>query len=169
LLRHIHALPARSLDECTAEDTLESARRAATVLQAVDPAAEAQVGRLLERLEQTMPTGLETVTSHGDFHSGELIRRGGELVVLDVDEVCRAAPARDLAAYAAHATVHDGDNPEEVLDRLLAGYGARPEGLRWYLSASLLRRAERPFRTLEEDWPARVEELVDAADRALGD
>ena len=116
-----------------------------------------------------MPSGLATVTSHGDFHSGGLIRRGGALAVLDVDEVCVAAPARDLAAYAAHAATHDGDDPEAVLDQLVAGYGSRPEGLRWYLSASLLRRAERPFRTLVEDWPARVEELVDAADRALGD
>jgi aminoglycoside phosphotransferase (APT) family kinase protein len=139
------------------------------VLQAVDPAAEAQIGRLLERLESTIPTGLESVTSHGDFHSGELIRRAGELVVLDVDEVCRAAPARDLATYAAHAASHDGDDPEEVLDRLIAGYGARPQGLRWFLSASLLRRAERPFRALEEDWPAHVEELVEKAERALGE
>jgi ATP-binding cassette, subfamily B, bacterial len=168
LLRRIHALPARGLDERTAQDTLAAARRAATVLQAVDPAAEHQIARLLERLEQEMPADLPVVTSHGDFHSGELIRRGGELAVLDVDEVCRAAPARDLATYAAHAAAHDGDDPEAVLDQLLMGYGRRPQGLRWFLSASLLRRAERPFRTLEEDWPAHVEELVDAAERALG-
>jgi hypothetical protein len=169
LLRRIHALPARELDERTPGDTFEAARRTAGVLQAVDPAAEVQIARLLDRLGSRMPTGLPLVTSHGDFHSGELIRRGGELAVLDVDEVSRAAPARDLAMYAAHAASHDGDDPEAVLDQLLAGYGARPEGLRWYLSASLLRRAERPFRTLEEDWPAHVEALVDAADRALGD
>jgi ATP-binding cassette subfamily B protein len=169
LLRRIHALPAGGLDERTAHDTLEAARRAATVLQAVDPAAEAQIGRLLARLEQRVPDELATVTSHGDFHSGELIRRGGDLAVLDVDEICRAAPARDLATYAAHAAAHDGDDPDAVLTQLLGGYGQRPEGLRWYLSASLLRRAERPFRTLEEDWPAHVEALVDAADRALGE
>jgi ATP-binding cassette subfamily B protein len=169
LLRRIHALPTKGLDERTPEDTLEAARRVAGVLQAVDPAAEAQIRRLLDRLASRRPTGLPLVTSHGDFHSGEIIRRGSDLAVLDVDEVSRAAPARDLATYAAHAASHDGDDPEPVLDQLLAGYGARPEGLRWYLSASLLRRAERPFRTLEEDWPARVEALVDAADRALGD
>src|SRR4051794_30593316 len=169
LLRRIHALPASGLDERTPGDTLETARRAARVLQAVDPAAEAQIGRLLDRLESRVPSGLPVVTSHGDFHSGELIHRGGDLAVLDVDEVSRAAPARDLAMYAAHAASHDGDDPAVVLDEILAGYGSRPEGLRWYLSASLLRRAGRPFRSLEEDWPARVEALVDAADRALGD
>jgi aminoglycoside phosphotransferase (APT) family kinase protein len=169
LLRRIHALPAGGLEERTAGDTLESTRRAAEVLQAVDPAAEAQIGRLLERLTERMPGATAMVTSHGDFHSGELIRRGGELAVLDVDEACRAAPARDLATYAAHAASHEDADPAAVLDGLLAGYGSRPEGLSWYLAASLLRRAERPFRQLEEDWPAHVEALVDAAEGALRD
>jgi ATP-binding cassette subfamily B protein len=169
LLRRVHDLPSEGLPSRSAEDTLEAARRAATVLQAVDPAATAQIGRLLERLERSMPAGERTVTSHGDFHRGELIRRGGELAVLDVDEACLAAPARDLATYAAHAATHEDADPAAVLDALLEGYGARAEGLSWYLSAALLRRAERPFRVLEEDWPARVEELVDAADVALED
>jgi aminoglycoside phosphotransferase (APT) family kinase protein len=139
------------------------------VLQTVDPAATDQIGQLLERLERRIPSEDLTVTSHGDFHRSELIRRDHELAVLDVDEACLAAPARDLATYAAHAATHDEGEAGAVLAALLEGYGARPEGLSWYLSASLLRRAERPFRSLEEDWPARVEELVDAADRALGD
>jgi Phosphotransferase enzyme family len=168
LLRRIHDLPASGLDERLAPDTLESARRAARVLRAVDPAADAQIERVLERLEERMPWTATLVTSHGDFHRGQLIQRDGDLAVLDVDEACRAAPARDLAAYAAHAASHEGADPREVLDGLLAGYERRPDALDWYLAAALLRRAERPFRVLEEDWPARVEELVDAADRALG-
>jgi aminoglycoside phosphotransferase (APT) family kinase protein len=116
-----------------------------------------------------MPATERAVTSHGDFHRGELIRRGGELAVLDVDEACLSAPARDLATYAAHSATHDDGDAGTVLEALLAGYGARPDGLRWYLSASLLRRAERPFRILDEDWPTRVEELVDAAEAALED
>jgi ATP-binding cassette subfamily B protein len=168
LLRRIHGLPATGLVERSARDTLGAARRAAEVLRAVDPPAEAQIARLLERLAARVPAGTATVTSHGDFHSGELIRLGGDLAVLDVDEACKAAPARDLAIYAAHAASHEGADPAAVLDRLLAGYGARPEAVDWYLSASLLRRAERPFRVLQEDWPARVEELLAAAERALG-
>jgi hypothetical protein len=167
LLRRIHDLPHEGLPPRTAEDTLAAARRAAEVLQAVDPAATSQIARLLERLEHEIPGGDGAVTSHGDFHRGELIRRGGELAVLDVDEACLAAPARDLATYAAHAATHDEGEAGAVLAALLEGYGARPEGLSWYLSASLLRRAERPFRVLEEDWPARVEALVDAAEAAL--
>jgi aminoglycoside phosphotransferase (APT) family kinase protein len=167
LLRRIHALPAKGLGERTPQDTLNSARRAAEVLRAVDPAAETQIARLLDRLVERMPTATQLVTSHGDFHTGELIRRGGELAVLDVDEVSRAAPAHDLATYVAHAVSREDADAPGVLDGLLAGYGARPDGLAWYVSASILRRAERPFRTLEEDWPNRVEELVDAAERAL--
>jgi aminoglycoside phosphotransferase (APT) family kinase protein len=167
LLRRIHARPAAGLAERSAHDTLEAARHAADVLRVVDPAAEAQIARLLDRLVATMPSGTPLVTSHGDFHSGELIHSGGELAVLDVDEVCRAAPARDLATYVAHAVSREDAEPGAVLDGLLAGYGARPDGLAWYMSASILRRAERPFRTLEEDWPTRVEALLDAAGRAL--
>ena len=137
---------------------------------AVAPAAEDRVEALLRRLEERCRAAATTVTSHGDFHNGELIQRDGELAVLDVDEACRSAPARDLASYAAHAAVREGDDPVAVLDGLLAGYDAeRPDGLNWYLSASLLRRAERPFRSLEEDWPERIDALVDAAERALGD
>ena len=169
LLRRIHALPAAGLAERSAHDTLEAARRAADVLRVVDPAAETQIARLLDRLAERMPSGTPLVTSHGDFHSGELIRRGGELAVLDVDEISRAAPARDLATYVAHAVSHEDVEPGAVLDGLLAGYGTRPDGLAWYVSASILRRAERPFRSLTEDWPARVEELVDAAEGALDD
>jgi aminoglycoside phosphotransferase (APT) family kinase protein len=167
LLQRIHDLPSEGLAARSAEHTLDAARRAATVLQAVDPAATDQIGRLLERLERQIPSEELTVTSHGDFHRGELIRRGGELAVLDVDEASLAAPARDLATYAAHAATHDDGEAATVLDALLEGYGARPDALRWYLSASLLRRAERPFRVLEEDWPDRVEQLVDAAEAAL--
>ena len=167
LLRRIHALPAAGLEERTAQHTLDAARRAGEVLQAVDPAAAPQTARLLDRLTDRRPADTRLVTSHGDFHSGELIRRGGELAVLDVDEACSAAPARDLATYAAHAASHEEADPREVLEALLDGYGARPEALDWYLSAALLRRAQRPFRVLEEDWPARVEALVDAAEGAL--
>ncbi len=139
------------------------------MLRAVDPAAENDITVLLDRLASTVPHGTTTVTSHGDFHNGELIRRGGELAVLDVDELCRAAPARDLATYVAYAATREDADPAAVLDGLLAGYGDRPEALQWYLAANLLRRAERPFRALEEDWPARVEALVAGAARVLED
>jgi hypothetical protein len=44
----------------------------------------------------------------------------------------------------------------------------RPDGVDWYLSGMLLRRAERAFHRLEEDWPAGFEEVVEASHRALG-
>jgi ABC-type multidrug transport system ATPase subunit len=169
LLRRIHDLPAQGLEERTAQDTLEAARRAAAVLRVVDPVAEPQITVLLDRLASTVPHGTTAVTSHGDFHNGELTRRAGELAVLDVDELCRSAPARDLATYVAYAASREDADPGEVVDGLLAGYGRRPEALEWYLAANLLRRAERPFRALEEDWPTRVEALVASAARVLED
>jgi ABC-type multidrug transport system fused ATPase/permease subunit len=169
LLRRIHGLRAEGLQERSVADTLDAARRSADLLRVVDPAVGAQVERLLERLSRRAPDAGRQVTSHGDFHVSELIRRDGELAVLSVDDACRAAPARDLATFAADAASREQADPARVLDALVEGYGARPEALRWHLSALLLRRAERPFRTLQEDWPARAEELVAAADAALGD
>jgi hypothetical protein len=80
-----------------------------------------------------------------------------------------AAPAAlDLATYAAHQMW--GDDGElararGILDRLVAGYGERPDGLDWYLSALILRRSSHPFRRLRDDWPHRVEAMVGAAER----
>src|SRR3954451_25035593 len=57
LLSRIHALPAGGLPVRSAGDTLEAARAAGEVLQAVDPAAEKRVGSLLDRLPPRAPGG----------------------------------------------------------------------------------------------------------------
>jgi hypothetical protein len=167
LLRRIHDLRADGLEERSVADTLAAAQRAGEVLRAVDPAVEARTARLLERLAGAAPRISREVISHGGFQAAELIRRSGDLAVLSVDDACRSAPARDLATYAADAATREDVDAVQVLEMLLEGYGARPEALRWHLSALLVRRAEHPFATLQEDWPARVEELVGAAERAL--
>jgi ABC-type multidrug transport system ATPase subunit len=167
LLRRIHDIPAEGLPVRSVADTLRAARRAGEVLRTVDPAVEARVQRLLGRLERDAPGVVAEVTSHGDFKSGELIRHDGDLAVVSVDDACRSAAARDLATYAADAATREDVDPAQVLDALVDGYGATPDGIRWHLSALLVRRAERPFGTLQEDWPARVEEIVGAAEKAL--
>jgi Ser/Thr protein kinase RdoA (MazF antagonist) len=167
LLRRIHDIPAEGLPVRSVADTLRAARRAGEVLRTVDPAVEARVQRLLGRLERDAPGVVAEVTSHGDFKSGELIRHDGDLAVVSVDDACRSAAARDLATYAADAATREDVDPAQVLDALIDGYGATPEAIRWHLSALLVRRAERPFGTLQEDWPARVEEIVGAAEKAL--
>lgn len=52
-------------------------------------------------LDAAMPTRL--VPTHRDLHDGQLLWDGQHLAVLDLDTVCRAEPALDLANLAAHA------------------------------------------------------------------
>ena len=61
---------------------------------------------------------------------------GTTLAVVDFDEMCLAAPALDLATYAADVVRGrdaDLDAVAEVLDGLLDGYGERPQALDWHL------------------------------------
>jgi uncharacterized protein (DUF2252 family) len=91
--------------------------------------------------------------------------------VLDFDEACLAPRALDVASYAANLVSGrpgDLDRAEEALAALLDGYGEPPEGLRWYLAASLLRRAPSPFRLHKRRWPARMESIVADAEAVLG-
>jgi hypothetical protein len=168
LLRRIHDVRSDALPQHSVQDTLAAARRSADVLCVVDPSLESQLARLLERLSLELPSAGPEVTAHGDFRAGELIRRDGALAVLGLEDASRAAPARDLATYAADAASREDVEAPAVLEALVEGYGARPDALRWHLSAMLLRRAERPFRKLQEDWPARAAELVAASEDALG-
>ena len=62
-----------------------------------------------ERLEQTAEelagahTGMPLVPTHRDLHDRQLLWDGARLAVLDLDTVCRAEPALDLANLAVHA------------------------------------------------------------------
>jgi ATP-binding cassette, subfamily B, bacterial len=168
LLRRLHGLSPAGLEARPPAEVLEAARRSGDVLRAIDPAVDAAVERLLERLARALPSAVPTVTAHGDFQAGELVRRNGDLVVLDLEDACASAAGLDLASYAADARARDGADPDTVLEALLDGYGARPAAVRWHLAAAMLRKAERPFRVLEEDWPARVEDLVADAEGVLG-
>jgi hypothetical protein len=52
-----------------------------------------------------------------------------------------------------------------VLDMVVEGYARRPDELSWYLATTILRRAPRPFRHQDEQWPQRMEEMVAAAEQ----
>jgi aminoglycoside phosphotransferase (APT) family kinase protein len=133
------------------------------------PALRPEVMDLLEVLKRTAPES-PAVTSHGNFHAGQLLACPTGLAMVDVDRMCRASPAYDLACFAVHVAFgRPGDR--EVLgatvDSLLTGYGSRPDDLDWYLAACLLRRAAVPFRFQDEHWPAATAELVELARTVL--
>ncbi len=156
----------------TAELLAKAATRAQLVAQLV-PGLEAEVRALLANLEARRPRGLPVVTSHGNFHAGQLIDTGDDLVVIDVDRLCRSHPGYDVAAYAAHLAFGRAGPPDELelvataVESLVKGYGSRPDALGWFLATCLLRRAPVPFRYLDERWPDAAADLVRSAGQAL--
>lgn len=133
------------------------------------PDLQFEVDALLADLRLTAPEQPH-VTSHGNFHAGQLLAGPGGLVVLDVDRLCRAAAAYDLASFVSHVVFGrpgDPDVLEATLDSLVKGYGARPPDLEWYLSVCLVRRAAVPFRFQDEHWPEAATALVHLAREVL--
>ena len=82
------------------------------------------------------------------------------MAVIDFDAMRLASAALDPATFAAHLVLGEPDDlavAAEALEALLEGYDGRPLALSWYLAACILRHSRRPFRSLEEHWPERVE------------
>jgi hypothetical protein len=171
MLRVLHGAAVPGLAVAGPERTLESAARGAALGATVCPELAPRLHRLLARLEDEAPAPGELVPSHGDFNVSQLLDVEGALAVLDFDEACLAPRALDVASYAANlVSGRPGDlgRAEEALAALLDGYGEPPASLRWYLAASLLRRAPSPFRLHKRRWPARMESIVADAEAVLG-
>ncbi len=160
----------RSLPAAPADCQLDAAIRKANVIGAVLPSLAPRLDALVRRLAAARPPDTDGVPAHGDFHGDQLLLTADGLAVIDFDELCRAAPALDLATYAADVVRgrdSDLDAVHAVLDPLLAGYGGRPLALEWHLAAAILGRAAHPFHRQVRAWPQRVETMVAAAEAAM--
>ena len=157
------------LEVVPAAAQLDVARRKAALIGTVIPALAPRVVSLVRLFERSAPGTSQLVPAHGDFHSGQLLRAGGVLHVLDFDSFCLADPALDLAEYAAGATEASSDTGAAVLDALVEAYGSRPDELDWHLAVALFVRASHPFQRAEPAWEDRVEELVGVAEAALAE
>jgi hypothetical protein len=149
---------------------LASARSSAGSAAAVAPELTTRLARLLRELELTTPEISESVSAHGDFHANQVLERDDGLALIDFDEVCAAPAALDFSSYVAHlvnGSVGELEAASEALEDLVAGYGARPVGLAWYVATSIIRRAPFPFRFMQDDWPERIEQMVTDAESAL--
>ena len=152
------------------ERLLDAAVRKAAVVEAVLPHLQGRLRSLVRRLGDSLPAGVALVPAHGDFHADQLLLREGEIAVIDFDQMCLAAPALDLATYAADVVRGRGadlDRVHAVLEPLLEGFGRRPEALDWHLAAAILGRAAHPFQRQVPGWPERSEATVAAAEASL--
>jgi thiamine kinase-like enzyme len=140
------------------------------VIAAVHPALGARLEALTGALAAALPHDVPLVPSHGDFHADQLLVAPAGITVVDFDELCRAAPALDLATYAADVVRGREDDDavlETVLAGLLAGYGAPPAALGWHLATALLGRCAHPFQRQVPDWPERTARMLAAAEARL--
>jgi Ser/Thr protein kinase RdoA (MazF antagonist) len=171
VLAMLHASGLDRLPMLLPSDRLRVVEESVKLVSAVAPAQAGRAQSLLGRLAAAPPTIDALVPSHGDYHGGQLLELApGEYALIDFDLLCAAAPALDLANYAGHLVAQEGldvTGAATVLGAVSEGYGARPVGLSWYLSAAILRSARGPFKRFEPDWPERIESTVRAAEAAL--
>jgi aminoglycoside phosphotransferase (APT) family kinase protein len=171
VLRDLHGRELDGLAPLLPSERLDAAATSVALVSAIAPALTQRAEAALGELERRAPDpGDAHVTSHGDFHGGQLLEFPGGPALIDLDLLGSAPPALDLANYAGHLIPKDAPDLAAALtalDDLVEGYGRRPRSLEWYLAASLLRRARVPFRNFERDWPQQTEAMVAAAEAAL--
>jgi len=170
LAANLHADVALELPATTSKRILSKAAVRGAFVGQLLPELRPHVATLMSELAVRRPRGGSPVTSHGNFHAGQLLDSPSGLALLDLDGIGPAAPAYDLASFAAHVAFgRPGDEPViySAVDSLVAGYGSRPPDLDWYLAACLLRRAAVLFRFQDQRWPEATTELVRLARAAL--
>jgi hypothetical protein len=170
LVRRLQASSIRPVRVRSPDALLALASQKAALAERLAPELGHRVDNLLALLRSSAPSGGKVVPAHGDFDVDQLLLVGGELVVIDFDDVCRAPAGLDLATYLADVVrgrPGDREAIERVRGPLLAGYGGCPPALDWYVAAVVLARAPHPFNRFVADWPERVEGMVRTAEEML--
>jgi alpha-maltose-1-phosphate synthase len=170
-LARLHSGTSATLPEFRPIEQLDTAAASAELVGRLAPALRPRLLALLGRLEAALPLDLDPVPAHGNFDARRLLRGADGIVITDFEAMCGAPAALDVASYAAEMVRGDPADLEAalaVLDVVVEGYARRPNELYWYLATTILRRAPRPFRHQEEQWPQRIEEIVAAAEQVYG-
>jgi hypothetical protein len=167
LVGQLDALPA--LDGPVVEHR-RSVRDQARLLRALVPHRSDDIDRLHDAIGATEPSGdLETV--HGDFHAGQVITAGGQIVgLVDVDRAGLGHRADDLGMFLAHLQVLALDGgPDDLAATYLQHLsehwsGAVPaQELRTAIARSLFSFAPGGFTAQSLAWREIAERRLDAA------
>ena len=136
------------LDPCRPSTDPRPPPRPVAIVSMIAPALASRAAALLRELERSAPLVDGVVSSHGDFHGGQLlVQSKGWPSSTSIYSVLPRQRST-FATYAGHLVpkeAPDIDAAATALDELVEGYGARPPWLAWYLSISILRRARVPF------------------------
>lgn len=178
-LARLHAVPVSGLGRRGIGDDLASLRAAGGVVARCAPTTSPAFDAALERLSALSWNQQPWVVSHGAFRTDQLLAVDGRAVMLDLDELCLADPARDLGnmlAYLRWKAIrqpHHAAFIHEAVRSFLRGYGqlARlPDEARIavHQAASMLKIAERRFQRLEVAAWWLVPLLIEEASELLG-
>ncbi len=97
-----------------------------------------RAGELGGLLAREVPAGRPPTLVHGDYHYGNMLFRGADVVaVLDWEIAEIGQQLLDLGALCVVAGRHPGDWPVLSDAELLALYGAGEGEMRWYLAMTL--------------------------------
>lgn len=151
-------------------DHRRSVRDQAKLLTALVPQRRSDIDRLEQAFTDAEPTG-EPETVHGDFHAGQVITTGGQIVgLVDVDRAGLGHRADDLAMFLAHLQVLALDaDPQAVaatyLQHLHEDWSATVprRDLHIGMARSLFSFAPGGFTAQALDWQRIAERRLDAA------
>src|SRR5216117_2576986 len=179
VLAGLHAVPLPAGPPRRIVDDAAYLARFSTPVVRVAPPLARDFDEAIRRLESATHQEPPAVASHGSFRSDQLLIEGGEPLMIDLDGLCRANPARDVGNFLAYLRWKSIRQPchssfiEAAIPSFLAGYGSvlpLPDA-RWtarYEAGSMLKIAGRRFRKLDvSEWPL-VPRLLDEARALLG-
>jgi hypothetical protein len=160
-------------------DDLDELRGYLPGVRLVDAALGARFAHLVDLLARDDRPEKAAVTSHGAFRTDQLVVSGDELVLIDLDTLCRAEPARDIGNLLAYLDWKAIRSPADATaftaleESFLKGYAGRvPLPLASRITAQraacLVKIAGRRVRSLTvAEWRL-LPTLLDAAGRRLG-
>jgi aminoglycoside phosphotransferase (APT) family kinase protein len=181
LLATIHATPGHAEPPWTVEHELAHLEGLLAPAWHADPASGRALATLVDRLADRPPADDGAVLGHGAFRTGQALLDRGRLVVVDLDAVCRADPARDAGnalAYLWWAQLRGVVSRQlgrELREAFLAGYAEsraplEPAALRWWSAASMAKIAGRRYRSLATaEWALVPALLAEARDQLTAD
>jgi aminoglycoside phosphotransferase (APT) family kinase protein len=116
--------------------------RWAWLMQRAPEELTSRAGELGGLLAAQVPEPREPALVHGDYHYGNMLFKGPEVVaVLDWEIAEIGQPLLDLGCLGTVAGRHPGDWPDVDTAKLLNLYGVDMDEMRWYLAMSLYKYA----------------------------
>jgi len=175
-LARLQAVKIRDLPVRRMADEAATVAHTARWLSLLLPALAPRLIRLGERIGSglTLQTH-ELRTIHGDFYDDQTLVSHSGVTVIDLDELHRGHPLTDVGNMLAHLSTGDarGDGTGAARERFLraaltdspyTGNDVAP-----FEAAALLKLSPGPFRRLEKDWPAGIEQIVSIAESCLAE